>query len=885
MARKSKIEATSSVDQPSTPDWPTMVRSRLSDGRIIGADNSVWLYMRVPMSPVEDAKTLSKMLQASEPLINTYYELADMVRSTAGIERRRMVRGAYRDFHLILLNLRSLFSPPFDHEIHDELRNDYHGRQTINRVLLLGVRLNASVNTGGGLKATVDSVMQSLITGGIPLDEYDKDFGRVRTAMTRAGLEPATSDEMRLASAWWNYGLFPDTAIMPEGNCLNIFRTANAARIGKQYAEQGKPSSEWPDIKGHHVISFGAVQDLDLQWSPVTDYRAQWASQLVDNGAVMISVRGKVEPGRITGKEIEAQRKRYIADINERYAAGKLEKIEQQEMLSVLSHVQQIYSTANPPPTLMDTSIIVAFDGVVENMNDLGGPAITLNEMTLRQMRALTESWLCSNTRANPHLLDLPAVTVGHSGIVSLSRVGDPPKGSALLGFTERDRQPAWFNPTAAMDGDSPPLTLVAGASGSGKTVLMQNMADQFARIGRPVVLVDPKQGQDLSPAVEASGGQVISLDDLISSDGILDPLRFSADAEAGIEMAASVLSSVNPWGKQLDDYETPLMVSLRYGVNQGARCTGDALQIAKRDNIAPADMVDKVLALAGANALFRAMVGMNSKSNTALRVSNGVTLIRVGSAHLPLPEPGAPNATLSQRVALSLVRMLVMGSSTAVSYRDGIVFLDEAWVFLSAGHAEVERLGRLARSQRVAVFLLTQRVSDALDADITDFISTGIILPMNKESEAVAACKLLDLEPTAGRIKRILADATQGGMGGSTAPNWNSMRALYEPGTRKVLRGTVGIFADLNDRAVTVEIVVPPAFLAKASTNKADVEARAAAAAADAKPQPPTTPPPGGKPRTRREAKRLQGWSPPPPQKPGVFIPYPDEVGDDTGG
>src|SRR5690606_21148837 len=124
---------------------------------------------------------------------------------------------------------------------------------------------------------------------------------------------------------------------------------------------------------------------------------------------------------------------------------------------------------------------------------------------------------------------------------------------------------------------------------------------------------------------------------------------------------------------------------------------------------------------------------------------------------------------TLTQRSAMALVRMLVMGSATAVSYRDGGVFLDEAWVFLGAGASELERLGRLARSQRVAVFLMTQRVSDALKADLTDFISTGIILPMNKEAEAEAACKLVDLEPTRDRIRRILGDATMGAAGGST--------------------------------------------------------------------------------------------------------------------
>src|SRR5690606_6622035 len=167
----------------------------------------------------------------------------------------------------------------------------------------------------------------------------------------RAGLVPATTEEIRLANAWWNFGQYPDTPIMPEPNWLNIFRSADATRMGRRLADQGKSSLEWPDLKGHHVVSFGAVQDLDLDWVQVDKRRAQWAGQLIDSGAIAISVRGKVEPGKVTGKEVEAQRRSYIADINERVAAGKLDKPEQAEKLQVLEEVQRIYADQDPPPT------------------------------------------------------------------------------------------------------------------------------------------------------------------------------------------------------------------------------------------------------------------------------------------------------------------------------------------------------------------------------------------------------------------------------------------------------------------------------------------------------------------------------------------------------
>jgi len=41
------------------------------------------------------------------------------------------------------------------------------------------------------------------------------------------------------------------------------------------------------------------------------------------------------------------------------------------------------------------------------------------------------------------------------------------------------------------------------------------------------------------------------------------------------------------------------------------------------------------------------------------------------------------------------------------------------------------------------------------------------------------------------------------------------------------VLRGAVGIYADLSGRAVPVEVRIPDDFLAKASTNPDDIRAR----------------------------------------------------------
>lgn len=409
---------------------------------------------------------------------------------------------------------------------------------------------------------------------------------------------------------------------------------------------------------------------------------------------------------------------------------------------------------------------------------------------------------------------------LAYSGLPSLSTVGDP--DGALLGFTESDRQPAYFSPTAASTNDGMPIAVIFGQNGSGKTLLMLHLADQFARTGHPQVIFDPKPLSDHSAAVLSSGGRVASLDELIHADGVLDPLRFAPTPDLGVEEAANMLLSVNPWGSRGGDVYSGLMKALRAGVQAGATCIGQALRIAA-DSGVPRDVTDPVFDLAGASPLFRATVGMDPDT-APLRVADGITLIKVGRTRLELPTPGTPRSEMTppQRVSVSLVRMITLGSMSALAERDGVMHLDEAWVVLGAGVAEMDAIGRTARSLRVLPILYTQKCTDPLRAGLAGYISRILILPIEDESEARAACGLARLEPTADRIRRITAKARTG-----NAPNWDSMRALRDPATGATLRGAVAIYCDLSGRAVPTEIAIPPAFLALASTNPGDIATR----------------------------------------------------------
>ncbi|GAB3762626.1 ATP-binding protein [Microlunatus parietis] len=815
------------LNQLSTkPTYYTTLGPTYPGGRCRSSmDGSVWLYRSVPLKPVVDARDDKAAMDAMTPLFRAYVELAGLV--DASSNRRYTARSSYRRTHALLLNIQENFHLPWTHPLGAYLNKGFGEEPIDNRLLLFGVQLNDKVGGGGGFRDRIDSLAAFFKDGLIPLADFDEDYARVDAALARCGLIVPRPEQLKLADAYWNLGETPATPRLNHLEHMHVFHSPDSMRIAEIVGTENCEALE--AVPGQSAVTYASVTEFDFDFDSPTDPVAHWVSTVIDEGAIAVSVRGLVEPAKMTRNQLRTQRKRFIRDIEDRRKQGQLSRSEQDEMLMKLGQVEDHYGKGGANPSLIDASALVAFSGIksLDTFNSASNP-IRLAPMTLLQPGAMAETWLCSNVRANPKLHDIPVQVIAASGMTSLSFVGD--KDGALVGFTERDRQPAWLSPKAASAKDKLPLFLCAASTGSGKTMLLLNLADQWARGGESGVIIDPKQGSDHSAVVEACGGQTIRLDDIRSADGIFDPIRFSASTEVGVELASSMLLSINVWGDSSAKarVEQPLGEALRYGVEQGATCIGEALAIADRElDHLPEDMIRRVLSEARNSATFSALCGTDPQSQ-ALTVAEGITLIMVGDNHLNVPLAGQAPDGLGQRTALALVRMMVFGSAAALRSRGGgFVSLDEAWMFLGAGAAEVERLGRLARSQRVLPLLFTQRVTDALEAGLKGYISRLAIGPLEDEDEAIAACRIAGLNPDRYKARIMLPGTLGGDSHTGEQPNWDSMHALKSPRNSQVLRGSIFIYQDLDSRAVPTEIRLTDEFHRLASTNPEDVEAR----------------------------------------------------------
>lgn len=452
-----RTEAFMSTD----PLIPTQIAWRFPGGRIKGVDNSVWLVRKMPMAPYVDATSLREQLDTVDPLMRAFEGLAGLAN---GISKHRITaKASYRRYKLLEVNVPRPFRPDPKSPLYAKHMRDYGGRRIDDRIQLLAVRLIPSA-VSRGLRGAIDSTMETALYGGTPMEDFDRDAEEIGSILERAGGVEPTAEELQLADSWWSTSRRSDSHYAVHADHMHVFHSAAGTRLAKGMSD--RPCSEWDQIDGHNIITVTSVEDFDLKFQPSTKAYTQWASDALQQGALAISVSGAVEPATITTEEMRRQHTKAQSDIEEMYRSNKLTRHEQQQRMDLLREISQAYEGGGFP-TLTDTSVLIAFSGMKDERQLLPYSCATVRVMENRQLPGLSEMQLASNVDMNPNRHELPSAVVACSGMASLNRVGDD--SGALLGFDERDSQPAYVSPDAATTADGLPIMLVAGATGSGK--------------------------------------------------------------------------------------------------------------------------------------------------------------------------------------------------------------------------------------------------------------------------------------------------------------------------------------------------------------------------------------------------------------------------------
>jgi len=811
-------------------------------GLVWTADGDMWLFRQISLGPVADAATPELGAAIADPLMRAFTETA-VLAGPIRITKRATAAAKYRQIRLMVVNMETAWVPPVALPRREALAGEFPDMKTKRRVALYGVKLSDRLRADDW-RAALGSVAETLAYGGTQADDYRADFVDVDAAMARAGLATPEPDDLRLACFWWAYGKDPALPYMVHADHLHMFTSLATCKMAADAEKDGVDCVEWHAAPGTFPVSFAAVRDLGLEDFPAnTDPRAWWVSRLLEQGALLVQMTGKVEPAVVTRDTIRGMKQRFAGDIDELAKAGKQDRPELRRTLATLTEADAFYS-AGGTPTLTSASIIAAFAGRDSRYGydpaQTGFAAgVELLPMLRLQEMAWQEAMPGSRVRANTQLKDLPVQTLVYSGVCDLSTVGDRPGGSgAVVGWTSRDRQLALVSATAAADQDTLQLLLIFAQTGGGKSMLLTRLMRQFCDEvndrgeRRPGVLFDPKRSSDFSAVAD----HVYDLSTALTADGAFDAIRFSANRSVAAELALSTLLACDPFGGHGREVEAPLYAALSYGIGKGAQATLQALKIACDDGFGGDEVKDifrRVMNLES-YPMFRAVAGMEPTGD-ALTAAQGLTYIRTGDVEFDIAgmvgmDAGAMD--MPHRVQIALLRNIMYGSMMALSGRQGVLAADEAWVLtaLAAGRAEIDRIARLARSQQVLPILATQKVTDMVNAGLAGAISRMLIGPIQDPAEAAAAFELAKVAPTEDMMRQMTSKGVQD-TGGHVSFNWDSQEALVDPATRQVLRGAVYRYKDLAGRFVPVEVALPVSHLERVSTNRLDMLARAQAA------------------------------------------------------
>lgn len=836
-------------------------------------DRTVWLYARIPWSSaLLDGAGDSKRKEAEQNFMAFFDGLADEV-SVSGMRYRSMLQGDYREFHLLTGSMPVDYRPPLTQQpdLKEYQARYYHGTKVCKQFAVIGVPLKlGATETRSGRKQSLlrkatkkfDELCYSVANGCAMFDEYLPDAHRIERIMLNAGLEPFTvMDESELEQlvsmmeTWWvARALASALPVIAENDHLHFFPDTKVCQAAKHLYNEGVECEDW-NIHTEYPASICFARSTQFAQSDITNPMNLWVAKLMEvqtaggANAVATSIRGKVEPGKVTADAIRRNARTIDENIKERYEHGREASADMTDLKYRLDYKKAIYNSPEMPPSIIDLSVATCVAGnaqmAIDSLQRIPNFEFTNLTTANEQLMAFKSMQACSPIRMRPYEIHWSSTCVAGSGVSSFAKAGDDT--GALAGLTEANRQPVYVSTTTVQDKDTRPGILIVGETGSGKSMLLVSLFFQWmlidSRSGKgktPCILINPKEGNDFEDATLSRHGTVLRMDSDIA-DGTFDPFNVLRNVEEAKDMAAIMIADIlKPDGDT--SYELTVKAMLDYGYKHGGKCCGTVLRKAAADfvqfqkegkdpaayNLYPdtLDVFKLVTMSVNTNQMMRLIFG--TKDNvTPLRVSQNLTLINAGNRSM-VPEPGGEN-TVTGRIQRWVLRMVVFGAGAAVSERDGMVGIDEAWAILGEdkGAAKVNEWMRTARSRRFTPVFASQKVKEFIDAGMTGGIGRAFLLALDdpvQDSPARDALRLLQIEDSGNRIRTRMK---QGDTMDNDKPNWAGMRRLKikdkATAEERTIRGAIAYFKDSSKQPVPLEVIIPPGILEEISTTATD--------------------------------------------------------------
>lgn len=331
---------------------------------------------------------------------------------------------------------------------------------------------------------------------------------------------------------------------------------------------------------------------------------------------------------------------------------------------------------------------------------------------------------------------------------------------------------PVFFDPHYAIRLNKPPVSLITGSPGSGKTVAALLLAAHSALLNKVTFILDPKGDflalKLLEEAGEIQNVNVWSIFENIESGtvregniGILDPTQLTDDVN---ENASLTLETIGALVKNMTANQRNTLIPIIQDVAQSKTPSMNTIRmILSRSRDPEISTLSHELGLALNMPAGKLLVASN-RFNNKLSLGSGVVVASLMGLSLPASSKKEENYLEKERLSVAIMRLLThMALNIMKKVPKNInktLMVDEAWSVFNneAGRSLIDEVSLLGRSLNMSVILATQSPAhiqgDGKVASLDNTISTRFAFRNTSESDNILTAKAMALPENAGYEK-----------------------------------------------------------------------------------------------------------------------------------
>lgn len=326
---------------------------------------------------------------------------------------------------------------------------------------------------------------------------------------------------------------------------------------------------------------------------------------------------------------------------------------------------------------------------------------------------------------------------------------------------------PVFYDPHYPILINNPPVSLITGSPGSGKTFSGLLIASHASALGKIGVILDPKGDFTALKKLEKAGyigkiniWSVADLDGEVLEEnvGMLDPTAFTYDTSQNTALTIDVIKTLigDLTYKQITNL-TPIIRDIVEGNSPSFLRVAQKLMSSRDDEIRSLGYsLDTLLQ----TKLAKLLVLNKRIQKKPLVLEEGFIVANLMGLSMPPDTKPSKEWTSSEKISIIIMSLLsqliidMMGKKPKKIYKTLII--DEAWAIMAteSGKSMIQSTARLGRSLNLAVILITQSTKHlgvGENSDTNTMISVRFAFRNNDDKDNLTTCKYMRLPEDEG--------------------------------------------------------------------------------------------------------------------------------------